>query len=473
MLTLIVFCAILKMYYSLIVEHNEIGVIEHNHDANRGDTTEQQNLLRRRLIPGGFTNDDKLEILNIHNRLRNLTAQGLTYGQPSASDMNQLVWDAGLAQVAQDYSAKCTWAHNSNRVKDLLNYLDITSFDYTNQEVGENLFFSSGSESLDVLLKGIQYWYEEYTYYTYAKISSAGSCASGQQCGHYTQVVWSATRYVGCGYTKCSNTDGLGASGVLLVCNYYFAGNIVGYYPYQSGSGATQCPADRTPQNNVCGGCPNSAWDKYCCQFCSSTTCLQAQVSNLLAEPSTCTNGLGISMSSGQSLTASPTTSTTTTAAPTTAAPTTAAPTTAAPTTAAPTTAPPTTAAPTTPPTTILPTTAAPTTAPPTTAAPTTTSTTISLTSALSITAPPTAILTTSSSTTSTASPTTTTVLPTATTASSTTTTSSAARSANALSSGAKKCCKSLNGRYASFCSSILSSATCGTYSNLCAWNTC
>jgi len=307
-------------YSSATVEHNDVGVIEIAAEESNNDVDTQQDMLRRRLVPGGLSEADKIAILKSHNKYRNTTAQGKTYGQPSASNMNQLIWDDGLAQVAQDYSSKCIWAHNKERSRDLLDHLDETSFEYTNQQVGENLFITTGTESLSVLLKGVQYWYNEYMYYTYGTTGGSSSCQSGQQCGHYTQMVWANTRYVGCGYTKCPSTSGVSmTNGVLLVCNYYFAGNVVGYAPYKTGTPGSECQSDRQGENNMCGGCPSRSWDTYCCEYCSSSTCSSAKSSNMLNSPSTCTDGLGTSLTS--SGTSGSSTVTSTTKAPTNATP--------------------------------------------------------------------------------------------------------------------------------------------------------
>lgn len=44
-------------------------------------------------------------------------------------------------------------------------------------------------------------------------------------CGHYTQVVWKNSRYVGCGKAMAANGT------LYYVCNYYPAGN-TGGRPY-------------------------------------------------------------------------------------------------------------------------------------------------------------------------------------------------------------------------------------------------
>src|SRR5699024_2502580 len=50
--------------------------------------------------------------------------------------------------------------------------------------------------------------------------------------GHYTQVMWSSTSKVGCGYTAAAGT----------VCNYSPAGNIYGTDPFVVGEACSACP---------------------------------------------------------------------------------------------------------------------------------------------------------------------------------------------------------------------------------------
>jgi uncharacterized protein YkwD len=311
-------------------------------------------------MPGGFSNTDKTTILTQHNVYRNITAQGKTPNQPSANDMNQLVWDADLAKVAQNYTQQCIWAHNPNRNSQVNSYSSSNTFSYVNQYVGENLFVSTGSESISTILSGMKLWYDEYEYFTFGTISGTGTCVSGEECGHYTQLVWANTRYVGCGYTKCATVQGLPTftNAILFACDYYFAGNWVGDYPYQTGTDCSNCPHDRqTCQNGICTGCPNPAYDTYCCEYCSTSTCSSAISSGLLNSPTTCGNGITSAAdipSSVITITESPTSY---------------------PTTPSPTTSKPTTQSPTVHPTTKSPTTAHPTTSTshPTTASPTTT----------------------------------------------------------------------------------------------------
>ncbi|MEZ4601669.1 MAG: CAP domain-containing protein [Syntrophotaleaceae bacterium] len=46
-----------------------------------------------------------------------------------------------------------------------------------------------------------------------------------QEVGHYTQMVWSETREIGCGKAQCEGK-------VIIVCNYNPPGNVLGQKPY-------------------------------------------------------------------------------------------------------------------------------------------------------------------------------------------------------------------------------------------------
>ena len=85
--------------------------------------------------------------------------------------------------------------------------------------LGENLAWASGTHLRpeDV----VALWVRELRAYSPAN----GSCAPGAVCGHYTQVVWRETRFVGCGMARCGEAE-------VWVCNYTPAGNVVGQRAY-------------------------------------------------------------------------------------------------------------------------------------------------------------------------------------------------------------------------------------------------
>lgn len=72
----------------------------------------------------------------------------------------------------------------------------------------------------------------EEQYYDHA----TNSCASGEVCGHYTQIVWSTTLAVGCAQASCTTNSPFGtfSGGVWenSVCDFNPPGNYVGEAPY-------------------------------------------------------------------------------------------------------------------------------------------------------------------------------------------------------------------------------------------------
>jgi uncharacterized protein YkwD len=81
---------------------------------------------------------------------------------------------------------------------------------------GENLFWSSASASASAV---VAEWAAESRHYNHRTNACRGIC------GHYTQVVWSATRSLGCGVARCGTAE-------VWVCNYDPPGNVVGRAPY-------------------------------------------------------------------------------------------------------------------------------------------------------------------------------------------------------------------------------------------------
>ena len=70
-------------------------------------------------------------------------------------------------------------------------------------------------------------WASEAADYDYA----TNSCSAGS-CGHYTQVVWRSTDFLGCGIKHCTTNSPVGSDWTIVVCNYKPAGNVNGQRPY-------------------------------------------------------------------------------------------------------------------------------------------------------------------------------------------------------------------------------------------------
>ncbi|XP_022336357.1 glioma pathogenesis-related protein 1-like [Crassostrea virginica] len=146
--------------------------------------------------------------------------------EPTASNMVELQWNANLAEMADRWSRRCQFAHNNGR-----NNQSIFS------SVGENLAYSSDDRKADSY---VQMWFDEVKDYVF----ETNTCSA--VCGHYTQVVWATTEYVGCGKTYCSNLGGF-----LVVCNYAPAGNYP-TQPYRNCQPCSRCPEGYTCSDRLC-----------------------------------------------------------------------------------------------------------------------------------------------------------------------------------------------------------------------------
>jgi hypothetical protein len=89
--------------------------------------------------------------------------------------------------------------------------------------VGENVFGTSGTARPDTAQQAVTSWASEG-----ARYDHASNTCSGTTCGHYTQIVWRATRKLGCALGDCPGLT----FRTSLVCNYGPGGNVNGQRPY-------------------------------------------------------------------------------------------------------------------------------------------------------------------------------------------------------------------------------------------------
>lgn len=238
-------------------------------------STTQEADRRRSLVAA----DLEKQFLDLHNEQRTSVAAGDISGQPSATNMNELFWDAGLASVAQTYADKCHYEHNANRGSEFRTIADAggASFEVNDNSdsVGENIFATTQKTNLPgVVTWGMGAWFDEHQFYTYA----TRTCDEDEQCGHYTAIVWAETRYVGCGMAVCDSITGISSywetnGGTFGVCNYAQAGNN-GNFPYTDGTPCTECASDRQDvcqDDALCGGCVRTDFDA--CQDLYSSGC--------------------------------------------------------------------------------------------------------------------------------------------------------------------------------------------------------
>jgi pathogenesis-related protein 1 len=117
-----------------------------------------------------------------------------------------LVWSARLADLAQE------WADHLIATGEFKHH--------SAGQIGENLYEIIGGTATPQHV--VSAWTVENRDYDVV----TNSCTGNIDCGHYTQIVWSTTRSVGCAVAIASNRQ-------IWACEYYPAGNVIGYRPYR------------------------------------------------------------------------------------------------------------------------------------------------------------------------------------------------------------------------------------------------
>jgi len=141
-----------------------------------------------------ITEAEARELLAEHNRIRAEVGSA------------PLQWSPRLARIAQNWAENlgqsCRMSHNPD-----------TGY-------GENLFMATAYHYTPA--DAPRSWAKEKSSYQGGVLTKDNWFGSG----HYTQMVWSRTRTMGCGVTEC------GGQMMILVCNYDPAGNVLGQAPY-------------------------------------------------------------------------------------------------------------------------------------------------------------------------------------------------------------------------------------------------
>ncbi|MBL1376785.1 hypothetical protein JKV55_05465 [Zobellella sp. CGMCC 1.18722] len=143
--------------------------------------------------PGVLTQAQRRALLEAHNRAREEVGAA------------SLGWSARATEQAERWAGilarRCTLEHSRG------------------SGFGENLFM--GTQGFYDELDGVRAWEEEKRDYRGQPLTRA----LAPVVGHYTQMVWPATRELGCATSSCDNH-------LILVCNYYPPGNYLGERAY-------------------------------------------------------------------------------------------------------------------------------------------------------------------------------------------------------------------------------------------------
>ncbi|KAM3377389.1 hypothetical protein P3S68_009802 [Capsicum galapagoense] len=117
---------------------------------------------------------------------------------------------------------------------------------YANQRIGDCGMIHSHGPYGECLAAAFPYlnasyavkmWVDEKEWYDF----KSNTCASGQVCGHYTQVIWRNSVRLGCARARCNN------GWYFITCNYDPPGNYIGQRPLGDVEAAAEQPSSDSP----------------------------------------------------------------------------------------------------------------------------------------------------------------------------------------------------------------------------------
>ena len=97
--------------------------------------------------------------------------------------------------------------------------------------------------------KAIRGWYDEVGDYR----GNPGRYTSNLGAGHFTQLIWGETRYLGCHFIKHEGYMGSPSlNSGYYICNYGPAGNFIGNAMFEVGAACSRCPAGSVCDDGLC-----------------------------------------------------------------------------------------------------------------------------------------------------------------------------------------------------------------------------
>ncbi|KAJ4435856.1 hypothetical protein ANN_18475 [Periplaneta americana] len=203
-----------------------------------------------------LTQEEKNILLKKHNDLRRTVALGReTRGspgpQPPASDMSELVLRNSSINYEWDFF-RVSWTLLTTGSSIYATRIHWTDHDGSEERfaVGQN--YASSSTTAPTFLKElevhVQRWYDEVKDVAPDTVNKFPGSSTGI-IGHYTQLVWAQTKYVGCGRTFYEDN---GKRTTTLLCNYGPAGNFLGSKLYRKGKPCSACKEGATCNDGLC-----------------------------------------------------------------------------------------------------------------------------------------------------------------------------------------------------------------------------
>lgn len=199
--------------------------------ANGEDSQSSENDKRITVTFSTITSPDQFQrqMKIAHNNIRANEAV-----ETQASDMTKMQTGSSLVKIAQMVANKCIFKHSSKEEKSTIT----SNFNY----IGENIFASTNANGQPQNI--LNAWYKEKANYDYQTVSCSRS-----PCGHYTQVVWAESKFLGCALKFCPKleipkTGKTWYNAYLAVCEYGPGGNKNNVKPYRKGGVCATCPGE-------------------------------------------------------------------------------------------------------------------------------------------------------------------------------------------------------------------------------------
>uniref|UniRef100_A0A7E4WDT3 SCP domain-containing protein n=1 Tax=Panagrellus redivivus TaxID=6233 RepID=A0A7E4WDT3_PANRE len=177
----------------------------------------------------GFSASARTSLVNRHNQWRSQLAHGCalmpnnTYAPP-AKNMLKMVYNCSIEPLAQAWANNCEFKHSGR------------------SGYGENLWavFTNGNFNQNAFADASDSWWSELI--QYGGINSTDTTLTSSNfnlgIGHWSQMAWSSSTAVGCGFAKCAQSGGMNM--YIVVCNYWPQGNIINYPIYSIGQPCKQ-----------------------------------------------------------------------------------------------------------------------------------------------------------------------------------------------------------------------------------------
>ena len=173
-----------------------------------------------KVLAVGFTEEERNEILEAHNTRRSFVANGFEKRgnpgpQPPAANMQLLVWDNELAEIAQRWAIQCVYSYDGCRHVDRF-------------PVGQNGLGVRTTGNLTTKPSEIvEYWYDEVQNMDRNQVPRL---TNNKGVDDYIQLVWAKTNRVGCGQIRYQSDEW---KNYWVVCNYGTKGNIINEPVYE------------------------------------------------------------------------------------------------------------------------------------------------------------------------------------------------------------------------------------------------